>query len=609
MKDQGRIISKIIQLCPRFFPLCFFLALLKAISALSLVILPTLLLEEMTTTLRVKYLLLWAGLCICIPHLLLTIITFVTKAIDDSAEYIENELELSIDRVNMEVRYSEFENPEIHKIFQKIKDGKNMVGPVTGLYRSYAVTIVQYVFNILLYLPFLGNLIFTDAAPVNYEYLRYPIPILTNFCRSTPLFLFCCFALCGITIWLHYRFQDKTHRLVEQFSDVERAYQYYTGIRADYENGADIRLNKLDAMLQLRLKKYYQDEKQMYFSIGSFQGKSNLLLSIFHSIQTLLIYGFVIGKTIFGMITIGGFYLYVNALNQILRAMTEIVRQSGELRVAIEYYKGYGQLWSREKGMDFEHKQTWPDAPCGTIVFENVSFRYPGSEKWVLRNINLSIQPGEKIAIVGKNGAGKTTLIKLLVGLYPLEFGHIYIDGQDIHHYDHNQLFAMFRTVFQDYRLIATSVANNISIFDKHPDFARMKRLLRDIGFQCDTQADLLRPVSRRLSGDGILFSGGEEQKIAIARALYQDAPYYIMDEPSAALDPIAEKEINERMLQISRERTLIVISHRLTTCSMVDRVIVLDNGEVKEDGKHHELLEKQGLYAHMWNAQAKYYQ
>ena len=119
----------------------------------------------------------------------------------------------------------------------------------------------------------------------------------------------------------------------------------------------------------------------------------------------------------------------------------------------------------------------------------------------------------------------------------------------------------------------------------------------------------MLRPVSRRLSGDGILFSGGEEQKIAIARALYQDAPYYIMDEPSAALDPIAEKEINERMLQISRERTLIVISHRLTTCSMVDRVIVLDNGEVKEDGEHHELLEKQGLYAHMWNAQAKYYQ
>lgn len=225
-----------------------------------------------------------------------------------------------------------------------------------------------------------------------------------------------------------------------------------------------------------------------------------------------------------------------------------------------------------------------------------------------MRNICLTIRPGEKIAIVGRNGMGKSTLIKVLMGLYPVDSGHIFIDGKDINTLDGQELFAMFSTVFQDYRLFAASIADNVAAFEEKPDATRVRCALVKAGFHAESDIDLAKQVSRHLSEEGILFSGGEEQKIAIARALYKNAPYYIMDEPSAALDPIAEREMNEHVLNETDGHTLIIVSHRLTACTMANRVIVLEDGRIYEEGSHQELLKRQGLYAQMWEAQAKNY-
>lgn len=376
------------------------------------------------------------------------------------------------------------------------------------------------------------------------------------FFQNTPLFLVIIILLCGITIALRSSLQRKEHRQIEKFSDVERAYQYYVGIRADYENGADIRINGLGSMLQRRMDAYYRDERKMHLSVNAFQGKADFLLCIFKCIQTLAIYGFVLIKTLAGAIGIGGFYLYTNALSQGLESITEIIREYSEIRVAEKYYKGYPRLWEMEERSKSTHDHDTALqllTQCGEgIVFSDVSFRYPGSENWVLRNVNLTIRPGEMVAIVGKNGAGKTTLIKLLMGLYPMSSGHIYVDGVDISHMNNQELFAKFSTVFQDYRILAASLAENVSSFEEKPDIHRVRQALKASGFSISSEQDLSKQISRHLSEEGVLLSGGEEQKIAIARAIYKNAPYYIMDEPSAALDPIAEKEITEQMLHES---------------------------------------------------------
>ena len=598
------IVKRIFRICPRYYGWCLLFALLMSLETLSRILLPTLLLDEMTHAIRFDRIVIWGSLCVCIPMLLSAVNTFIATALDDCARYIEDELELSIDQANMQVRYMEFDAPDIHAVLQEIKDGQNMVGPITGIIRNHVLSIMQHVISLLLYIPILWRLIATDALSIA---AGYPWAWI---CGSTPLFLLLIMALCGITIALRYSLQRKGLSLVERFSGVERAYQYYVGIRSDYENGADIRLNGLGAMLQRRMNDYYQQERQMHLSVNGFQGKAGFILSVFKGIQTFAIYGFIIGKTLLGAIDIGGFYLYTNALTQGLGALSEVIRAYGEIRIAAKYYKGYPKLWDREHYTNHADKKPMQASPkqCGEIVFDNVSFSYPGSEKQVLRNICLTIRPGEKIAIVGRNGMGKSTLIKVLLGLYPVDSGHIFIDGKDINTLDGQELFAMFSTVFQDYRLFAASIADNVAAFEENPDATRVRCALVKAGFHAESDIDLTKQVSRHLSEEGILFSGGEEQKIAIARALYKNAPYYIMDEPSAALDPIAEREMNEHVLNEADGHTLIIVSHRLTACTMANRVIVLEDGRIYEEGSHQELLKRQGLYAQMWEAQAKNY-
>lgn len=599
-----QIVAKTYRISPRFWVCCFLCALLKSGESLSRIVFPALLLDAITTGFLWERIVLWGSLCVFVPICLSAVHTFVMMAMENCAQYIEDELELSIDQTNMQICYADFDSPEMHAIFQEIKDGQNMVGPVTGVIKNHVLIIVQHAISLMLYLPLFVQLISTDTLHTVGQSISVQV------FQNTPLFLVIIILLCGITITLRSSLQREKHRQIEEFSDVERAYQYYVGIRADYENGADIRLNALGDMLQRRMDTYYRDERKMHLSINTFQGKADFLLCIFKCIQTLAIYGFILFKTLAGAIGIGGFYLYTNALSQGLESITEIIREYGEICIAEKYYKGYPRLWEMEKRSESTHDAA-PQRPtqCGEgIVFSDVSFRYPGSENWVLRNVNLTIRPGEMVAIVGKNGMGKTTLIKLLMGLYQLSSGHIYVDGVDISRMSSQELFAKFSTVFQDYRILAASLAENVSSFEEKPDIRRVRQALKASGFNISSEQDLSRQLSRHLSEEGVLLSGGEEQKIAIARAIYKNAPYYIMDEPSAALDPIAEKEITEQMMKESHGHTLIVISHRLSTCSKAHRVIVLENGQIWEDGTHRELLEKGGLYARMWKAQAQNY-
>lgn len=246
-----------------------------------------------------------------------------------------------------------------------------------------------------------------------------------------------------------------------------------------------------------------------------------------------------------------------------------------------------------------------------TISFEGVSFRYPESETMVLHDISLTIAPGEKLAIVGENGSGKTTLIKLLCRLYQPTEGRILLNGQDIRSLPYEEYIRNIATVFQDFAIFAFSIAENVAASAEY-DGQRVWAALSRAGLQGRTEGlskGILQAVSHDYEEDGINLSGGEAQKLAIARASYKDASVVILDEPTAALDPYAEKEVYEQFFRNLAGETMLSISHRLSSCRFCDRIAVLQKGRLVQLGTHADLLARpEGKYAEMWKAQAQYY-
>ena len=253
-----------------------------------------------------------------------------------------------------------------------------------------------------------------------------------------------------------------------------------------------------------------------------------------------------------------------------------------------------------------------PTEEAKEIELKNVSFAYGSQTDMLLKDLNIHIKPGEKIALVGYNGAGKTTLVKLLMRLYDVKSGEILADGTDIRKYDVAKYRDTIGTVFQDFQIFAGNVKENVMLdVDDECDEARIEQALTDSG--------LMKRVSRMPSGldtelttefskDGINLSGGESQKLAIARVFYKNAGLMILDEPSSALDPIAEYQLNHAMLSATKDKTVIFISHRLSTTRIADRIIMLEDGRIVEQGSHEELLSKNGKYAQMWKVQAGAY-
>ena len=244
------------------------------------------------------------------------------------------------------------------------------------------------------------------------------------------------------------------------------------------------------------------------------------------------------------------------------------------------------------------------------IEFKNVSFKYPGAENYALQNVNLKIKNGEHLAVVGRNGSGKTTFIKLMCRLYDVTDGEILINGANIKEYTKDSIIKLYSVVFQDFKIFSTTLKENVCAsgdFDEGRFYACLENADIKERADCLPQKESTY-LYKDLDENGVEISGGEAQKIALARALYKDAPIVVLDEPTAALDPIAENEIYTRFNTFVQGKTAIYISHRLSSCAFCDKIAVFNNAKLAETGTHKDLLNAGGKYAELWNAQAKYY-
>ena len=327
---------------------------------------------------------------------------------------------------------------------------------------------------------------------------------------------------------------------------------------------------------------------------------------------TGIAYVYVCLKAWAGAFGVGQIAQYVGAITSLAGGVSELLRSLAILRTNTVYLRTvfefldltndmYQGSLTTEKRSDREYD----------VEFRHVSFRYPGSGNWALKDVNLKFKVGERLAVVGPNGSGKTTMIKLLCRMYDPTEGEILLNGINIRKYDYDQYLAIFSVVFQDFQLLSQPLGENVAGAMEY-DRKRARNALETAGLAGHLESlpqGLDTYLYRDFDTSGVEVSGGEAQKIAIARALYKDAPFIVLDEPTAALDPIAEAEVYAGFDTLIEDRTAIYISHRLSSCKFCDRIAVFENGSIVQSGTHDGLLaEAGGTYERLWEAQAQYY-
>ena len=415
---------------------------------------------------------------------------------------------------------------------------------------------------------------------------------------------------------INFGYRRKTFRYIRRHSKERRQMNYYSDLLVNKDMVKEIRMFDLSDEFTERYNRAFG---VYYKGLRSLIVRENLwhvIMSVISSIVTCIMYIVIAGKVFEGEMMIGDYSLYTGALMSVSASVVALIEHSAQI------YEG--TLFIDNLISFVEEKQTvvpHTDKPLKvthgaphTIEFCNVSFAYPGKDKLVLKNINLKFRPGETVVLVGLNGAGKTTFIKLLTRLYDPTEGKILLDGKDLREYDTRDLYNIFGIIFQDFGKYAASVSENI----RFGDIGRENVNKEDIIFaakQANAEDFISRmpdgydtPLMRYFEQEGIEPSIGQWQKLAIARAFFSNSDILILDEPTASLDPIAEQEIFNEFDALRKDKTTIFVSHRLSSATVASKIVVLEYGELVEEGTHRELMDKRGRYYELFSTQASRY-
>lgn len=405
-----------------------------------------------------------------------------------------------------------------------------------------------------------------------------------------------------------------TTKATEGFNAMGNLYtrkRYYTDMLAKVEFQKDLRIynqqTEINKDILHTCKKLQEGERE--HSTNYIKRDSVTVLNA--ALSGLLLYIFVGRNAFVGTISIGDVIVFSASVLQLISAISMISVYMGHIKNTALYAQDYLEFMNLEKR---KYPGTIPVEKRRDnrfhVSFENVSFRYPGTDVDVIKNLTIQFEIGEKMAIVGKNGSGKSTFIKLLCRLYDVTEGCIKVNGIDIRMYNYQDYCALFAVVFQDFNMFAFSLGENIAA-SSEMDKAEVTEALQKVGLGerlSELPDGLGTYVGTDFAEGGVAFSGGEKQKMAIARAIYKDAPFVIMDEPTAALDPLAECEVYAGFDQMVGKKTALYISHRLASCRFCEDILVFDHGQVVQRGSHERLKEEEGIYKELWNAQAQYY-
>lgn len=596
--------------CKKSFFIFYILGIVvHSISPFVTIIFPAFVIDEIIGQRRMEYIVLYVALTVGLQFVCNTVTSFVDMTKEKYADLHDRYLNMVIAEKCVDM---DFQHTEDKKVLEQLEKAKNGISWYSG-----GISGILNVFGDIL----------TNLVTL--------LGVAALIIGGAPILIVVYVACIAVDTILRFYMQKIEHDAFIRLSKVNRVFGYLFWELMDIRFGKDIRLYGAEELMETKCVEQ-QDFQTKAFREQAMQTLPHNLASALTSAVRYFADLFIIGrKTLNGTISLGAFTMYINAGNtfhQSLRSMVWDIQNlyqklsyANEFVIFMEYPNAvhHGSLHPRT---DISH----------TIEFRNVSFTYPNTDVQVLKNISVVLHSGEHISIVGLNGAGKTTFIKLLCRLYDPTEGQILLDGTDIKEFVYDEYVRLLAVVFQDFELFAFTARENVTLTESHAkaeDVRKNEEKLEIVSRNNDTtpqddakfekvieQAGLLEAISnlkysadtfimKGFDDEGCELSGGQQQKLAIARALYKDAPIVILDEPTAALDPIAEYEIYRQFNTLVGGKTAIYISHRLSSCRFCDIIYVFVDGEIRECGTHDELVGvDNGCYAEMFAAQAQYY-
>ena len=498
--------------------------------------------------------------------------------------------------------YQKLESSDFKELIHKHSEAQDRVFSsfvqFSWMMRDFISGAVTLIISVIIIIPLL-KIGFTKTGDT---YFESPVFLLTIFGAIA--------IMAAIILIIATQMNKAWFKAGDEYSRLDRIFYYFLNMFSDYNTGKEIRLYKEQNLIEhTATDKLLTDGEKLLKKASLHTAKSSSFVAILGALVGFGIYLFIGVKGLYGLFGIGSLVLYCGSFMQIINGIMKMAVTFGKTAEMVPLVNYYFDIVNTKDDMTYGAKEL-DLSDKFEIEFKNVSFKYPNMESYALKNINIKINNGEHLAVVGRNGSGKTTFIKLMCRLYDVTDGEILINGINIKEYSKESIISLYSVVFQDFKIFSTTLAQNISTneeYDKERlydalDKANIKdRVLKMENKECTY-------LYKDLDKAGVEISGGEAQKLALARALYKDAPIVILDEPTAALDPIAEHEIYNRFNSFVENKTAIYISHRLSSCVFCDKIAVFDKSKLVESGTHQELLTAGEKYFELWNAQAKYY-
>ncbi len=435
--------------------------------------------------------------------------------------------------------------------------------------------------------------------------------ILAIIFTLSPWIIVLLFVIVGANALLSAKTNKKKFEFNKKKVPYDRKSGYWSHLMEDFAYGKEIRLWNLGDFLLGKMNKANAESNAWYAKEMMCNAKDGVFRSFTGLIQQGAMYAYLIYAIIVQGMTIGSFTMYFSAITSFsgtLQKFADYYTNVREMAMYLDDYKKYMELPCRSKSPATLVPELKKDS---VIEFCSVSFTYSGSKTPAVTDLNVRIPIGQKLSLVGANGAGKTTFVKLLTRLYDPTEGQILLDGTDIREFNYAEWLKLFAPVFQDYRLFSTTLEENIKLGIEDSD-ETVEGCVEKAGLQEKFNSlpnGFQTHLFKKFNDDAIELSGGESQKLAIARALYKNSPIVILDEPTAALDPLSEYDIYTRFGQLIGGKTVVFVTHRLGSVQFCDRILAFDKGKIIEDGTHQELLKEQKLYSEMWKHQASFYE
>lgn len=557
--------------------------------------------DELINYCRKEYIAIYVISIIVINFICTVIQNVLLHVCNEKESQMWNWFEKVFSDKQMSLDYDDLEDVSIQKQRQEVEENLFMFGNGLGQLVWGTSVIVKVFINIFVALLMSGTLFISKSGQGMVDHPIWIVIILG------------CIILCGFS---NYKATRKENSLFMKWCDnslwFNRTFTFFGHeLYTNLERAKDVRIYRQDTLAIKKieeLEEWGNAEKKNSFHMFFFPATAGFIVGL----GNCACYLFVAIKAFLGAYGVGSVVQYVSVLTRLGDGIRDLMFMVSDnelycthLKKMYDYLDIQNHMYQGsltvEKREDNEYY----------IEFRNVSFKYPRTENYVLRNVNLKFKVGEKLAVVGMNGSGKTTFIKLLCRLYDPTEGEILLNNVDIRKYDYKEYMSIFSVVFQNFKLFSFGLGQNVAAsFGYNEELA--KKCLEKAGFYDRLQRmkkGLETSIYKDLDEEGVEISGGEAQKVALARALYKNAPFIILDEPTAALDPVAEYEVYSKFNEIVQDKTAIYISHRLSSCRFCDVIAVFDDGQIVQRGVHDKLLQDtQGKYYELWNAQAQYY-